>query len=123
MHCLNPSDEDYIKPDKWSYVKIHLLSCSFARKGYGIETDEGCQSNAEERYEYLEPAVNSFKDPTGGLRGINLDFLFNYELFDAESYGTESITKLSGFMTQKVSLKVSTPNQFTFKVQTTQLND
>ena len=44
--------------------------------------------------EYLDPEINQRK----GVEGFNVDFIYNYELFDFEKYGYESIKKFSGII-------------------------
>ena len=69
--------------------------------------------------EYLDPENNQRK----GVHGFNVDFIYNYELFDFEEYGNESIKTFSGIISHKIFLGIGSTNYFSFEIQTTQLND
>ena len=49
--------------------------------------------------------------------------MYNYEIFDAEEYDSESIKKFSRIISQKINVWSDVANKFTFELQTTQLND
>ena len=67
----------------------------------------------------MDPDTNA----SAKLPGFWVDFIYNYEIFDAEAYGNEAIKKFSGIISSKITLRVPSTNAFTFNVQTTQLND
>ena len=53
-----------------------------------------------------------------GKRGLNLDFMYNYEMFDAEEYGNESIKKFSKIISEKIFIWSDSANKFTFELST-----
>ena len=83
LYCFNPSENITIKPESWSSVIISLASCSNAQRDFDVKPEYECTSTEEERKEYLDPEalVDS------GKQGLNIDFVYNYEIFDAEEYG------------------------------------
>ena len=56
------------------------------------------------------------KNINQGLQGFNVDFIYNYEIFDFEEYGDESIKTFSGIMTHKIYLGIGSTNYFSFEV-------
>ena len=50
------------------------------------------------------------------MPGFYVDFIYNYEIFDAEDYGNKSIKKFSGMLSQKIDLRIASTNAFTFKL-------
>ena len=60
----------------------------------------------------MDPVVNLAR----GKRGFNVDFMYNYEIFDAEEYSNESIKKFSKIISEELQIRIDKANKFTFEL-------